>query len=48
MDVVEDGSPPATVLVMYTLYEPASARANGLIVYEDEVAPLMETPPNNH
>jgi hypothetical protein len=47
-DVVDAGSPPLIVLVMYTLNEPASDSSKELITNEAFVAPDTETPPFNH
>ena len=48
LDVVDAGSPPLIVLVMYTLNEPASDSSKELITNEEVVPPETETPPFNH
>lgn len=47
-DVSAVDNAPLNVFVTMTLKEPASVRANGLMVYELEFAPEIETPPLSH
>ena len=47
-DVRAVDNAPLNVFVAMTLKEPASVRANGLMVYELEFAPEIETPPLSH